>query len=107
MYHDKKDLQVVECSRLNSVDAGQIEHIWSKIKSAICESMVTIGVTYQLPNISQDDNIKLNQLLECAEEITKNDQLIIAGDFNYPQIRWGLHDANGTTQEAFLDQINR
>ena len=89
--------------KINSVDAGQIEHIWCKIKSAVGKSMVTIRVIYQLPNISQDYNIKLNQLLECAEEITKNDQLIVAGDFNYQQIRWGLHDANGTTHEAFLD----
>ena len=69
----KKDLQVVECSKLNRVDAGQIEHIWCKIKSAVGENMVTVGVIYRPPNISQDDNIKLNQLLECAEEITKND----------------------------------
>ena len=57
--------------KINSADAGQIEHMWCKIKSAVGEGMVTIGVIYRPPNISQDDNIKLNQLLECAVEITK------------------------------------
>ena len=43
----KKDLRVVECSKLNRVDAGQNEHIWCKIKSAIGENMVTVGVIYR------------------------------------------------------------
>ena len=39
----KKYLQVVECSKLNRVDAGQIERIWCKIKSAVGENMVIVG----------------------------------------------------------------
>ena len=66
-----KKLQVGACQKLNSVDARQIEQIWCKIKSAVGEGMITIEVIYRPPNISQDDNIKLNQLLECAEGLTK------------------------------------
>ena len=45
---------------------------------------------YRSPNSTQADDIKLCNDLECLVADVKKD-IIIVGDFNFPEIDWDLH----------------
>ena len=51
---------------------------------------VLVGVAYRSPSSSDDDNTKLNDMIEKISEEIKpnNDTCVLTGDFNYPDINW-------------------
>ena len=69
--------------------------------------MIVIGLIYRPPNNNHEDDSKLNSLLIAAEQQTIKKQLLVLGDFNYPDIQWDIGDAqSGTKQEEFINTIN-
>jgi len=102
----RNDLRYVEREDLNKFDAGRVEHLWCKISSQEGHKMLTVGIIYRPPSTSDEDNTKLNALLQFVEENTKKEQLFVTGDFNYPRIRWSVREAMGGSSAAFLKQID-
>ena len=52
-----------------------------------------IGNIYRSPNSSDEINEKLNDLTRSLDR-TRNLELIIVGDFNYPEIDWKTSTCN-------------
>ena len=76
-----------------------------------------IGLVYRSPGSNNDNNRKLNELLSAISE-KKTHQLLLLGDFNYPDIDWetnicGASDNHpsssflSTVNDAFLIQHQR
>lgn len=68
---------------------------------------IVIGLVYRSPNIGNDSNIKLNEIIEKMGRR----HLILMGDFNYPNICWDTLTAGRNskgflevTQDSFLTQ---
>jgi len=69
---------------------------------------VTLGNIYRSPNSTQEVDIKLCKELECIVNEVKKD-LIIVGDFNFPEIDWDLHHSinNSVGSTAFLNTLQK
>ena len=105
MVHE--DLNSKVCTDLNCVDAGNTKHLWCEISTKDGTNMLVIGLIYRPPKNSHKDDTKLNSLLIVAEQRTIKKQLLVLGDFNFPDIRWYIGDAqSGTRQEEFIKTIN-
>ena len=102
----KNKLNVICREDLNDFQAGIIEHLWCDITTKSKQKMLTIGLIYRPPNASEMDNVLLRQILIKAETITKKDQLIVMGDFNFPKINWATNEASGADSENFLELVN-
>ena len=95
------------CTDLNGDDTGKTEHLWCEISTKYGINMIVIGLIYRPPNNNHKDDSKLNSLLIAAEQQTIKKQLLVLGDFSYPDIRWDIGDAqSGTNQEEFIKTIN-
>ena len=78
------------------------------------DKIVTVGIVYRSPNSSQENSTRLNTLIsKCS---TKNRDIMIVGDFNYPEISWELetcrtrpeHEAAKflkTCKDSYLSQL--
>ena len=103
----REDLNSKVCTDLNCVDTGNTELLWCEISTKDGINMIVIGLIYRPPNNNYEDDSKLNSLLIAAEQQTIKKQLLVLGDFNYPDIRWDIGDAqSGTKQEEFIKTIN-
>ena len=103
----REDLNSKVYTNLNCVDAGNTEHLWCEISTKGDMNMIVIGLIYRLPNNNHKDDSKLNSLLIVAEQRTIKKQLLVLGDFNYPDIWWDIGDVqSGTKQEHFRKTIN-
>ena len=89
---------------MNRYESERIEHLWCKISTKSEQNMVTLGLIYKPPNTSEEDEEHLNKLLKLAED-QKKDQLLIAGDFNYPKIDWNTYESCENNSQIFLDTI--
>ena len=59
---------------------------------------------YKPPNNNHEDDSKLNSLLIVAQQWTIKKQLLVLGDFNYPDIWWNIGVVHfGTKQKEFID----
>jgi len=63
---------------------------------------VTVGVVYRSPNSDTDNNENLVKLVD--EMCSRGQQIIVMGDFNYPNIDWILLDSDSTSTK-FLDVV--
>lgn len=70
------------------------EHLTSEFHESIfvdCKikdnETLTLGLIYRSPNSSDENSDKLNELIRKAAK-PKNHNLLILGDFNFPDIRW-------------------
>ena len=59
---------------------------------------------YRPPQSDNDINIKINRTIESTNSINNN--LIIMGDFNYPDINWSTNNCNSQASEQFVDTIH-
>ena len=71
-----------QCSRLNT--SQYAESIWCIIDFA--DTSLLVGVCYRSTSSSEHNNDKLIKLLQMAAEESENYQLLLMGDFNYPEI---------------------
>ena len=100
----KEHLNVVECTELN--DHKFQEAVWCVIKLSSSEK-VLVGVLYRSPNSKKENNEMLNMLLRQSVKLHASG-ILIMGDFNYGQIRWGSGTVQGTEesdQARFLDTV--
>jgi len=78
----KDTLRPRQCSRLNT--SQYAESIWCIIDFA--DTSLLVGVCYRSTSSSEHNNDKLIELLQMAVEESVNYQLLLMGDFNYPEI---------------------
>jgi len=70
--------------KLNTSNFG--ESIWCTIDLA--DTSLLVGVCYRSTSSSEDNNDKLIELLHTAVEESESSQLLLMGDFNYPEINY-------------------
>ena len=69
---------------------------------------ITIGNIYRSPSSTQANDIQLCNELEClVTEVKKN--IIIVGDFNFPEIDWDLHHSANKSfgSTTFLNTLHK
>ena len=72
------------------------EAIWCKLVTG--HTTVTIGVVYRCPNITKQNNEKIDNAIS---EVSKGD-CIIMGDFNHGNIKWDTLQSTGVEYHKFL-----
>ena len=90
----KESIQAYEI-KLES-EADYDEAVWCKIFSG--NSKLTIGLVYRSPNINEEDNTKIQNVIK---EVSKG-ECIIMGDFNHGNIQWKYLDSTGGEDQQFL-----
>ena len=71
----------------STMDANQFdESVWCRVDFA--DTSLLVGVCYRSPTSSDDNNDKLVDLLRIAVEESRGSQLLLMGDFNYPEINY-------------------
>ena len=65
---------------------NRTEVVWAAIMNGKKEEVV-LGVVYRRPGISEEEDNDLHQTIGLAAKQHRN--LVIMGDFNYPNIQWG------------------
>ena len=78
--YSKESIQAYEITQKSEADCK--EAIWCNIVTR--NSTLTIGVVYRSPNIGQEENVKLQKVIE---EVSKG-ECVIMGDFNHDHIQW-------------------
>ncbi|KAJ8956613.1 hypothetical protein NQ318_013966 [Aromia moschata] len=87
----------IEVEVLEHLDSSPIESLWLNIKWSELE--LNIACMYRPPNLASEDDVALLNLLIDASSSLKN--LIIFGDFNYPELNWDCPSpTDGNTQSA-------
>ncbi|MGE5822757.1 MAG: reverse transcriptase domain-containing protein [Nitrososphaerota archaeon] len=96
----RQDIVSYECGELNKLNS---ESVWCKIKTSINtgrENEITVGVCYKSPNA--DDN-EMNELYKSISTASRG-QVLIMGDFNFPNIDWDTLDSDAEGSK-FIDLI--
>lgn len=75
------------------------------VQSSEYNKRFIIGLIYRPPNARVFDNLKLFSLLKLVEDYTKKDELILIGDFNYPNIDWKHMTASRVDNIKFFKVI--
>ena len=82
------------------------ESVWVEIKEKATEKTI-IGCIYRSPNSAEENNKKVNGFIRSLRDM-KNTNLILTGDYNYPQISW-TDEGYGITEEKksaeFLNSV--
>jgi hypothetical protein len=87
----KETLKSTLCNDL--MNTGFEESVWCNVGTGECNLLV--GVCYRCPSSSQANNEKLLQLIESASLKKNVTNVLVMGDFNYPEINYenGMVDA--------------
>ena len=96
---------------LSVIDASEIyfntifkESVFVKLKLNN-GNYVTIGNIYRSPNCKKEEDETLCHLIEEVVEVTNHD-LLIVGDFNFPDINWDIFHTDSTGSSLmFLDTL--
>ena len=86
--YGKQSIQAAEIKLEREADYD--EAVWCKIVSG--NSKLTIGLVYRSPNINEEDNIKIQNVIK---EVSKG-ECIIMGDFNHGDIQWKSIENTGS-----------
>jgi hypothetical protein len=76
------------------------ENLWVTLTLNKNENLV-FGCIYRSPNSTMDNTMALNDLIR-SHDITKNPNLLIVGDFNFPGINWQVNQGNNRTDREFI-----
>ena len=95
MVFAKDDIIVNEVTskKLNNLSSEFKDCLWLKLSDKLEKNSVTLGVIYR-----RDSNrAYLNgKMLDMIKEASKDDKILLVGDFNYKNIDWINHTVNGT-----------
>ena len=84
----KSELSPSVCEDLNSSDFQELIVVNCKLSD---DATLTVGLVYRSPNSSHENSAKLNTFIhQCA---ANNRNVLIIGDFNYPEISWELESS--------------
>lgn len=88
------------CEEMHDLNSGsEIESIWVKIKGERNKKDVVVGVYYRPPSQTEDlDDAFLEQMTKLSERR----DLVVMGDFNYPDICWTSNSARNARSNKFL-----
>ena len=75
------------------------EAVWFNIVTG--NSTLTVGLVYRSPNISTDENEKIQNAIK---EVSKRD-CIIMGDFNHGRIQWKSIQSTGSEDQNFFNLV--
>ncbi|PKU32392.1 rna-directed dna polymerase from mobile element jockey- hypothetical protein [Limosa lapponica baueri] len=92
-----------ECIEVNySYCRSPTECLWVKIRGVISKGDLTVDICYRPPN--QDD--KANKaIFGLLKQASGQQNLVLLGDFNYPDIYWKNNTAAHTSSTKFLECI--
>ncbi|MBA1446983.1 MAG: hypothetical protein FE835_19260 [Gammaproteobacteria bacterium] len=90
----KESIQAYEIILEKEADCE--EAVWCNIVTG--NSTLTVGLVYRSPNISIEDNEKIQTAIK---EVSKRD-CIIMGDFNHGHIQWESLQSTGHEDQTFL-----
>uniref|UniRef100_A0A803KBH9 Reverse transcriptase domain-containing protein n=1 Tax=Xenopus tropicalis TaxID=8364 RepID=A0A803KBH9_XENTR len=80
------------------------ESLWVELLTDSKESTkLIVGVCYRPPNVSEEEEA---QLLLQIEKAASLGQVIIMGDFNYPDIDWGNSTARTVNGNKFINLLH-
>lgn len=104
----KKGINFQSNGPLNDSDAGSIDHLWCHVLAPNNEQMLLVGVIYRPPATTSGDDDKLRQLMKRADSVSLNIQLLVSGDFNFPNVNWRKNDImwNDTSSAKFKKVID-
>uniref|UniRef100_A0A803JAV9 Reverse transcriptase domain-containing protein n=1 Tax=Xenopus tropicalis TaxID=8364 RepID=A0A803JAV9_XENTR len=81
-----------------------VESLWVEISVGLkVTKKMIIGVCYKPPRIDEGDEA---QLLLQMEEASKLGQVVVMGDFNYPDIDWSNGVAKSERASRFVNMLN-
>ena len=91
------------CIQVNEIkfekEAECEEAVWCNIATG--NSTLTVGLVYRSPNISTDENDKVQNAIK---EVSKQD-CILMGDINHGHIQWKSLQSIGTEDQRFLNLV--
>jgi len=82
------------------------DSIWCSINC--CDETLLVGACYRSTSSTELNNDHLLALLKEAVEASRNSQLLIIGDFNYPEINFEDNDVNageGSAPDKFFTAV--
>ena len=93
----------LECIEFNYGDCGSpVECLWVKIREVTSKGDFTEGICYRPPN--QDD--KANEaIFGSLKQASHQQNLVLIGDFNYPDICWKNNTAAYMSSIKFLECV--
>ncbi|XP_073519598.1 uncharacterized protein [Phyllobates terribilis] len=80
----------------------EVESLWVEIHGAKNNNKIIIGVCYKPPNIAEATE---SLLMRQIDEVAKNNEVLIMGDFNYPDIDWETESCRSQKGNRFLSII--
>uniref|UniRef100_A0A670J7Z7 Reverse transcriptase domain-containing protein n=1 Tax=Podarcis muralis TaxID=64176 RepID=A0A670J7Z7_PODMU len=94
---------VYTCEEIQDLEPqSQSESIWVKIKGEKNNSDLIVGVYYRSPSQTEDiDDAFLEQMAKHA----KGREIVVMGDFNYPDICWMSSSAKSIRSNRFLTTL--
>uniref|UniRef100_A0A670I6Y3 Reverse transcriptase domain-containing protein n=1 Tax=Podarcis muralis TaxID=64176 RepID=A0A670I6Y3_PODMU len=94
---------VYTCEEIQDLEPqSQSESIWVKIKGEKNNSDLIVGVYYRSP--SQTEGID-DAFLEQMAKHAKGREIVVMGDFNYPDICWMSNSAKSIRSNRFLTAL--
>lgn len=87
----RNDIKVV---RVFDEGDSKCESLWVKVFDSFNEG-IFIGLFYRSPSASQEETFDILKQLK----VHARGNTVILGDFNFPEINWGLRDAAGVAKE--------
>ena len=91
----------LECIKVNYGDCDcSIECLWVKVKGVISKQELTVGICYRPPNHDDDADETIYGALKQA---SGQQNLVLMGDFNYPDISWKNNTAARMLSTKFLE----
>ena len=100
VYINKK-LNPRDCTK--EINENFEECVFCEFES-INEEKILIGCMYKSPNSSKENVENMCKTIK-SDKIEKYDVVCIAGDFNYPRIRWAGRDTPTGENEIFLETV--
>jgi len=85
-----------------SENGSPIEAVWVRIQGESNRKDTIIGVYYRPPGQSEDmDELYLHQVTKLSGKY----DIVIMGDFNYPDICWETHSGKSQVSNKFLSSL--
>ena len=85
-------------------DIGFKESIWATFNTKNNENIL-VGCIYRRGKSTDENSENLKSIIK-HELMNKFDRVLIAGDFNFPNINWQRGDSSDLQGEAFIETIN-
>lgn len=83
-------------------ESAFVESIWVKINLKGTDSL-PCGCIYKSPSCSAVNEAHLRNLLKGLADNSRFSYILVAGDFNYPDVKWQHQNTEKEESELFLN----